>query len=101
MRMSNYNIDGTYTPDIQDMEDEYAFGKTEWSTLSVDEARAEFKRGLVEHDREVRAKAYEWVAADTEKIGGWAIGTMLTDLAAMERGEMTLDDIKKKWGRDA
>lgn len=60
--MSTYDIDGTYTPDIQDMEDEYAYGKTDWSLVTASECRAEFQRGLVEHDREVRAQAMEDMA---------------------------------------
>lgn len=59
----------------------------------------QFQEALAEHDREVRAAAYEALAADN-KTGGWAIGGLLTDLAAMERGQMTRAEIDRKWGRD-
>lgn len=93
MRMSNYNIDGTYTPDTQDMEDEYAFGKTEWSTLSVEEARAEFQRGMAERDREVRAQAMEGMAARVR--AAWAadgercpwVGALDDEAARIRRGD--------------
>jgi len=51
------------------------------------------------HDREVRAKAYEALAHGMYKEnGGWAIATLLDDLTAMERMQVTLEEIDKKWG---
>lgn len=59
----------------------------------------QFQAALAEHDREVRAAAYEALAADPHH--GWAIATSLIDMAKVERGQMTQDEMDKKWGHDA
>ena len=50
---------------------------------------------LASHDAEVIAQFCEWLAAD--KTGGWAIGTYLLDIAKMKRGQMTQEEIDRKW----
>lgn len=51
---------------------------------------------MSDHDREVRAQAYENLAKDPHH--GWAIATSLIDMAAVERGEMTQTEMDEKWG---
>lgn len=85
-----------YPENTDDVRSDYIMGRTQWSLVSDGEAGMEFDDFMAAHEREVRAQAYETLAAD--KHHGWAIATSLIDMAAVERGQMTQAEMDKKWG---
>ena len=85
-----------YPENLDDVRSDYIMGRTQWSLVSDGEAGVEFDDYIAKHDREVRAQAYETLAADPHH--GWAIATSLIDMAAVERGQMTQTEMDEKWG---
>ncbi len=51
-----------YPENMDDVRSDYIMGRTQWSLVSDGEAGMEFEDFMTEHDREVKAQAFEAAA---------------------------------------